>query len=157
MYPINFEVSELKYISPAVDTAEAVREFMYDFNLKGELLTTTALLALNIILDGEVIVGTPKPNICNSSVETKFAVMVPLALTFPDEVMFANGTLLPVIAKLPVFIEDATPVSLEPSPSYNPKEAVVTELPLIFPNEAVSSEEIKLFRLGLDSNQKPLA
>ena len=71
----------------------------------------------------------------------KEAVEVELALTLPEEVMFANNTLLPVIAKLLESTVDATPVNCEPSPKYTPKEAVEVELPLTLP-EAVMSVTI---------------
>ena len=62
-------------------------------------------------------------------------VIVPLALILPDAVIFANNTSLPVMAKLLESTVDATPVSCEPSPKYNPKEAVDVVLALMLPDD----------------------
>ena len=51
--------------------------------------------------------------------------------------MFANSTSLPVIAKLLESTVDATPVSCEPSPRYNPKEAVDVVLELTLPEAVI--------------------
>ena len=51
--------------------------------------------------------------------------------------MFANITSLPVIAKLLESTVDATPVSCEPSPRYNPKEAVDIVLELMLPEDVI--------------------
>ena len=62
----------------------------------------------------------------------------------PEDVIFANNTSLPVMAKLLESTVDATPVSWDPSPRYNPKEAVDIVLALMLPEDVIFANNTSL-------------